>query len=69
MKTIKLIVLGLLITSCTKEWSCEITTTVGGNEQVGHYILKGDKDDKEAFEQSGTKETSMYTQTTVCIPN
>ena len=69
MKTIKLILLGLVLTSCTKEWNCTITTTVGGNEQTGHYILKGDKQDKEEFEASGTKETSIYTQTTTCVPN
>ena len=66
MKTLITSIALLALTSCTKEWDCTITTTVGGNEQVGHYTLKGDKQDKIEFEESGTKETSIYTQVTEC---
>ena len=79
MKTIKLVVLGLSllsITSCSKTWTCEITTTtkekviasdtIKSVTIVKDYDFNGSKSEMKEFELSGTKETNSYNQTTNC---
>ena len=68
MKTIKITLLALLITSCTKEWDCTITTTSELGTWVHSYELEGDTEDKNTFEDNGTINTGDLIQETNCVP-
>jgi len=68
MKTIKSILLGLVLTSCTKKWDCTITTTSVLGTSTYNYELEGSTDDKNTFESNGTMNTGDVDQVTVCVP-
>lgn len=57
-----------MLCSCSKEWDC--TITVEGEDYYNQHSItfEGTKEEKEAYEASGTKEVSYppVTQTTVC---
>lgn len=63
-----LLVLVAMLCSCSKEWECTITTESDTYYNQHTITFEGTKEEKEAYEASGTKEISYppATQTTVC---
>ena len=70
MKTIKLTVLILLISSCTKQWACTAVTSNGTITSTTYSTFEGTTQEKNEFEQSGqvAAEALGMTQTVTCVP-
>ena len=72
MKTIKLIVLALLISSCTKTWVCTTTTTSDNINMTYSVEVKGTTEEIQQIEDSGNGVHDDYNggvivQTTNCL--
>lgn len=70
MRKVVLSISALCLVSCSKEWKCTITTdqTYLGytSHSVNTVTFTGTKDEMEAYEAKGTKNTPTLTQSTVC---
>ena len=70
MKTKFLMISALALCACSKEWDCTVTTdhTYMGEtfHSESHTTFTGTRDEMEAYEAKGTKNTSSLKQSTVC---
>lgn len=70
MKKVFLMISVVALCACSKEWECTVTTdhTIMGEtfHSESHITFTGKKDEMEAFEATGTKDTPGLKQTTVC---
>lgn len=70
MKKVFLMISVVALCACSKEWECTVTTdyTYMGEtiHSESHTTFTGKKDEMEAFEVKGTKDTPGLQQTTVC---
>ena len=73
MKTIKLILLTLLISSCSKSWVCTIETTSNGTTTSHDYNFEGTTEEAQQFEAESTQHydadaiTPEIDQVTTCV--
>ena len=75
----KYIIILLALSSCTKDWSCTITTSSQFGNIESTVDFRGTNKEKAAFEASGTGTTEMFdfgsgtyydiNQVTNCVPD